>query len=294
MITTDFEKNSFAFLVSDAFAKRIKKSTAEDPLLRQILPSSEELDIVNGFCDDPLGEQRAKVTPCLLHKYYGRVLLLVTKKCALHCRFCFRKNLRFSITKKNLQQAFAYIANDLSINEVILSGGDPLMLADQKLKALLQKLAKISHIKRLRIHTRIPVALPKRITAKLIAMLKSTRFTPMIVIHCNHAQEIDQTVITAINKLRKAGFTLLNQSVLLHGVNDSVAAQVALSEALGSAGVLPYYLHLLDKVSGTAHFAVSLPKAKKIYREMQRLLPGFLVPKLAHEKAGAASKIMIG
>lgn len=291
---TNIEKLlNFPFCAPQEFIARIKNGDLNDPLLRQILPSEDELKNIAGFSCDPLNEKSAEKAPHLLHKYYGRILLLVTNHCVINCRFCFRRTsfLKDSRSDHNFDEAFKYILNNKTISEVILSGGDPLILPPEKLLSLFEKLAAIPHVKRVRIHSRIPIVMPSKITDDLIKAITATRFSPILVVHCNHANEIDEHIKDAIGRLRAAKINVLNQSVLLHGVNDSVDALVALSEKLTEIGIIPYYLHLLDKVSGTTHFTVPINAAKLIHSKLQELLPGYLVPKLVYEKAGAKSKI---
>lgn len=288
-------ERKFSLRVPEEFAKRMQGGK-NDPLLLQVLPSPKELRRFPGFSADPLHENASHPTKCILHKYYGRVLLLTTNNCAIHCRFCFRRHFwrdQKDYTDADLQNAFDYIRHDKTISEVILSGGEPFLLSNVRLKKIFKSLGGIPHIQRLRIHTRMPIVSPSRITADLIKTLTITELLPIIVIHCNHPAEIDLPVRRALKILRKAEINVLNQSVLLKGINDSVQTLVALSEALGNIGVLPYYLHLLDKVSGAGHFAVELKKAKRLHEEMQRLLPGYLVPKLVCEKAGQPAKVQV-
>lgn len=296
VLSNDIElvNSNFPLQVTKDFLQRVKSSDHTDPLLRQILPIKEELLNALGFSKDPLAENSVNPVPGLLHRYFGRVLLLVTQNCAMHCRFCFRRHLpclKKDLKDADFQRIFKYIADDKTITEVILSGGDPLMLPDERLQNIFQDLAKIDHLKRIRIHSRVPIALPSRVNTNLILALTCTRFSPVIVIHCNHANEIDTSVDAAVQIFRAAKINVFNQSVLLKGVNDSVLALVELNEALGAIGVIPYYLHLLDKVAGAAHFAVSLEDAKILYREMQQQLPGYLVPRLVYESVGAKAKI---
>jgi EF-P beta-lysylation protein EpmB len=286
----------FSLRVPRAYAKRIEYSNINDPLLRQVLPLGDELLAVPGYNSDPLGEAATNSMPGLIHKYKGRVLLLVSTSCAINCRYCFRREFPYSDNKPNRvdwQRVFDYIAADESINEVILSGGDPLTAPDNQLAWLVEQAAGIPHIRRLRIHTRLPVVVPSRIDERCLAWLTNHRLQTVVVIHSNHANEIDDEVRAALSRLTAAGITLLNQAVLLKGVNDSVAALSELSETLFASGVLPYYLHLLDKVSGAAHFEVPEPEARALYQSLLAELPGFLVPTLVREIAGESSKTPI-
>ncbi len=272
--------SDFPQLAPAAWLAKIKICDPLDPLLLQILPQKNELKKTAGFKDDPLDEKTASPVSGLIHRYYGRVLLLVTDQCALNCRFCFRRHLRDKVI--NWSAIFSYIKNDQTISEVILSGGDPLMLPPKKLQFILSGLEKIKHLKRIRIHSRVPVANPDLVK---VAILK-TKLPLILVIHCNHPNEIDAKVAKKIASIRALGVFVLNQSVLLRKINDHSQVLVKLSEKLFAIGVIPYYLHILDHIQGAAHFMVTIPKAKKIYSQMKRCLPGYLVPKLVVEKGG--------
>lgn len=283
----------FPLRVPRGFVARMRRGDPRDPLLRQVLPLDEERREVAGFGADPVGDLAAMAVPGVLHKYRGRVLLTVTGACAVHCRYCFRRQYPYSEANPaaaNWGAALDYIAADDTIREVILSGGDPLTLSDRRLEDLLQPLAEIAHVRRLRIHTRLPIVLPERMTGALLHLLAASRLQPVLVVHANHAREIDPAVRQSLGRVRQAGIALLNQSVLLRGVNDSPAALAQLSEALFEAGVLPYYLHMLDKVRGAAHFEVSAADAGRILAELSARLPGYLVPRLVRETAGAPAK----
>jgi EF-P beta-lysylation protein EpmB len=286
----------FPLRVPRGFVARMKKGDVHDPLLKQILPIGTELQTSMEFTADPLHEKNVNPLPGLLHKYKNRVLLTVTSACAVNCRYCFRREFAYSDNNpgtKGYEKIMAYIAADVSINEVILSGGDPLVASDDHLAALIQQLAQIDHVKLLRIHSRLPIVLPERITPSLIAVLKSTRLKPVLVLHCNHANEIAEDVRHILQQLHQAGITLLNQSVLLKDVNDNAEVLIELSEKLFAANVLPYYLHLLDKVNGTQHFEVEEGVAKALHWEMMQHLPGYLVPRLVREVPGAPAKIPV-
>jgi EF-P beta-lysylation protein EpmB len=283
----------FPLRVPEGFIARIKPGDVNDPLLRQILPLDVECDAAPGFAADPVGDLDAMPVPGLLHKYHGRVLLIATGACAVHCRYCFRRHFPYGEAQASRdlgRAALDYIAADSSIREVILSGGDPLSLNNRRLTGLMSRIEVIAHVQRLRIHTRLPVVLPERVDDALLNWLQSGRLKKIVVIHANHANEIDRAVAGALDRLAKGGATLLNQSVLLRGVNDSVEALCSLSEALFAAGVLPYYLHQLDKVQGAAHFDVSAQCATALLRKLNDRLPGYLVPRLVVEQAGALSK----
>jgi EF-P beta-lysylation protein EpmB len=283
----------FPLRVPRGFVARMRRGDAGDPLLRQVLPLADETRAAPGYGDDPVGDRAAMVAPGVLRKYHGRVLLTVTGACAVHCRYCFRRQFSYQAANpatEDWQRAFDCLRADPSVEEVILSGGDPLALGDRRLTALVQGLAGIAHLRRLRLHSRFPIVLPERITAALLAALTATRLSPVLVVHANHAQEIDDSVRRALRRCREAGIVLLNQSVLLRGVNDDAAAIARLSKALFDAGVLPYYLHMLDRVVGAAHFEVTEAQALGIMRRLREHLPGYLVPRLVREVAGAASK----
>ncbi len=276
-----------------SYLNKIQKGNPKDPLLLQIMAQSQELQTPDGFTNDPVGDLNANKTPGLLHKYHGRVLLITTGACAIHCRYCFRRHFPYQqqqAGRDQWSQAINYIQHDTSIKEVILSGGDPLVLSDNKLDNLITRLESIPHLTRLRIHSRLPVVLADRITDSLIQRLKISRFNVCLVIHANHANEITDTEKNMFSRLKQAGITLLNQAVLLKDVNHQLVDQIDLSEALYNVGVLPYYLHLLDPVQGAAHFDVSLSHAQSLIQQMQNQLPGFLVPKLVREISGEASK----
>ena len=286
----------FPLRVPAGFVSRMNQSDPDDPLFKQVWPSVEEENEEAGFIEDPLDEVNQQVSPGLLHKYPGRVLLVLTGACAIHCRYCFRRHFPYSDANpsgENLNRAIEYIQNETSVTEVILSGGDPLSVSDERLSNLVSRLEEIPHLKRLRIHTRFPVVVPERINAACLEWLTKTRLQLAIVLHVNHANELDESVEQAILKLRKHNIPLFNQSVLLKGINDSAQALVALSEALFCYGIIPYYLHLLDPVSGASHFEVDESRAKSLMQEMQKILPGYLVPKLVREDTDKSHKTII-
>ena len=287
------DKPDFPFRVTRCFAARMRYGDAHDPLLRQVLPVASESDDVDGYSADPLAEITLFADGSLIHKYRGRALLVVTGACAIHCRYCFRREFPYSgsVGAGRLSSALASIAADRTLSEVILSGGDPLVLGDTALKTLFTKLASMTHIKRLRIHSRLPVVLPARITPALLAALAGGRLHPVLVIHANHPREIDDEVRDALTACRGAGVTLLNQAVLLRDVNDSAMILASLSETLFAAGVLPYYMHVLDRVRGAAHFDSGDNKAAIIERELRAMLPGYLVPRFVREVPGANAKL---
>lgn len=274
----------------------VEKGNVNDPLLQQVLPLNAEFHSPSDYSTDPLNEQSVNPIPGLLHKYYGRVLLTVTGSCGVHCRYCFRRSFPYDDNnpgRAGWAKVADYIAKDASITEVILSGGDPLMAPDLLLKNLTDKLQAVPHIKTLRIHTRMPIVEPERITPQLLAWLKQLPWRVVIVVHCNHANEIDIKVKRKLNALKKTGAVLLNQTVLLKNINDNAKTLINLSEQLFDAGVLPYYLHMLDKVKGSAHFAVHEKTAKQLIAQLREKLPGYLVPRLVKEIAGEKSKVII-
>jgi L-lysine 2,3-aminomutase len=283
----------FPLFVPRGFVARMRPGDLNDPLLRQVLPLMDESRAAPGYIADPVADEAALRQPGLLQKYHGRVLLITTGACAVHCRYCFRRNYPYDDSPRSLDEwrpAIEQIAADDTIREVILSGGDPLTLVDAMLSALVEQLAEIPHVRRLRIHTRLPIVIPERVTDALIALLQASRLAPFIVIHANHANELDGNVAQALAKMRDAGIVLLNQAVLLGGVNDSVDAQVALCERLVELRVVPYYLHQLDRVTGAAHFEVPIAIGKRILKELKSRLPGYAVPRYVQEVAGADSK----
>ena len=286
----------FPLRVPRSFVARMRSGDWNDPLLLQVLPLAAERAAAPGFFSDPLGEAIAARAPGLLQKYEGRALLIATEACAVHCRYCFRRE--FPYQEHRDQQArwthaLKEIASDPSVHEVILSGGDPLSLSTRRLRTLTAEIAAMPHVRRLRIHTRLPVVLPSRIDDALLDWLRSIAVPTVIVLHVNHANEIDAQVRNACAQLKAANVVLLNQSVLLRGINDSEDALVDLSEALFDAGIMPYYLHLLDRVSGAAHFEVDEPAARRLAGRIAARLPGYLVPRLVRETAGAPAKLAL-
>ncbi|MEX0717681.1 MAG: EF-P beta-lysylation protein EpmB [Planctomycetaceae bacterium] len=287
---------SFPLLVPGSYLARMTPGDPNDPLLRQVLPLGDELEPVPGFTVDAVGDGASRAAPGLLHKYTGRVLLVATGACAVHCRYCFRRHYPYGEEPRRLDDwapALDAIAADPSIHEAILSGGDPLMLTDARLAALIARLEVIPHLRRLRIHTRLPIVLPDRVTADLIESLRSSRLQPIMVVHANHPREIAGDCAEALRMLVRSGIPTLNQAVLLRGVNDSVEAQAALCEALIDLGVLPYYLHQLDRVAGAAHFEVETEKGLSIIAALRERLPSYAVPQYVREVSGAASKLPV-
>ncbi len=286
----------FALRVPHAYLERIEPQNPEDPLLKQILPIGAECEEVEGYSLDPLAEQTQNPTDGVIHKYNGRLLLITGSACAVNCRFCFRRHFPYQDNRLNqhsMKDALAYIRSDTSIKEVILSGGDPLANNDRRLAAIAAELNDIKHIETLRIHTRLPVVIPDRITDELLHWFTGQRLQPVMVIHTNHANEIDDNVHKTLQRLRQADVMLLNQTVLLKGINDTLEALTQLNKALFKAGVLPYYLHLLDPVHGAAHFDVPEHKAKNLMRALMATCPGYLVPKLVREIPGQPGKTWI-
>ena len=283
----------FALRVPRGFVARMRRGDPLDPLLLQVLPQRSEHDQVEGYTTDAVGDMAAKTGHGVLHKYDGRALLIASGSCAVNCRYCFRRHFPYGeeiAAASHWHEALDQLRADLSIREVILSGGDPLALATHKLEELTSGLADLPQVIRLRIHSRLPVVLPERIDDAFVAWLGQLPLQKVVVLHANHANEIDASVDTACARLHRAGATLLNQSVLLRGVNDDADTLVNLSERLFAAGVLPYYLHQLDRVQGTAHFEVSDTRARELQQTLRSRLPGYLVPQLVREVAGDKAK----
>lgn len=286
----------FPVRVPRGYVARMRRGDPRDPLLLQVLPAAAELIATPGYGNDPVGDLASRSGPGVLHKYDGRALLVATGACAVHCRYCFRRHFPYaeeSALHGGWQAALEHVRADTTIAEVILSGGDPWSLNDRRLQQLTDALQELPHVRRLRVHTRYPVVLPERVDAGLLRWLSDLRLQKVVVIHANHANEIDEHVTRACAELKQAGATLLNQSVLLAGVNDSVEALADLSEALFAAGVLPYYLHVLDKVQGAAHFDVNEDCALGLHELLAARLPGYLVPRLVREIAGAPAKMPV-
>ena len=291
------QQPDFAMLVPGPFAARMSPADPTDPLLRQVLPVLQEREHSAGFVADPLGEDDAQLgfkrAPSLIQKYQGRVLMITTPGCAVNCRYCFRRHFPYQDHKPaGHGEALAVIAADASISEVILSGGDPLLLSDEHLLRLLNAINEIPHVQRIRIHSRIPIVLPQRITQGLLDALNQ-RCQMIMVVHSNHPQELNSQTQRAMACLQQAQLMLLNQSVLLRGINDSATVLSALSTKLFTQGVLPYYLHLPDHVAGTQHFFVSDDEGRAIFAKLQKILPGYLLPRLVREHSGAESKTLM-
>ncbi len=288
---------SFPLLVPRGFAARMTKGDPADPLLRQVLPTSREREVVEGFTADPLAERSSLAAAGLVRKYAGRALVLATGGCAVNCRYCFRREFPYAesgATRQGVVAAVDEIAASDDLHEVILSGGDPLLLDDDLLSELVGRLEDIPHVRRLRIHTRLPVVLPERVTERLVERLSESRLRSVVVIHANHAAELDRSVAEAMSRLAASGAILLNQAVLLAGVNDRFETLRDLSDRLLDLGVVPYYLHLLDRVVGAASFEVPESRAVALHRRMRDELPGYAVPRLAREVPGEPAKVWLG
>ncbi len=286
----------FPVRVPRGFAARMRPGDVNDPLLRQVLPDNREDVHAVGFESDPVGDLDSRRAPGVLHKYRGRVLLIATGACAVNCRYCFRRHFpynRDTAARQGWRDALAYIAATPDAREIILSGGDPLVLATSRLRELSSGLDVIAHVRRLRIHSRVPVVLPERIDESLLDWLGGLRQRAVLVIHCNHPNEVDESVVRALRAIQSAGVTVFNQTVLLRGINDSLEVQTRLAETLFDSGVIPYYLHLLDRVQGAAHFEVADPHARALYQAMRRDLPGYLLPRLVREIPGAPFKVPV-
>jgi EF-P beta-lysylation protein EpmB len=287
----------FRLRVPRGFVARMRPGDPADPLLRQVLPVAAELTGEAAYVGDPVGEADALRAPGLLQKYHGRALLITTSSCAVHCRYCFRREFPYAEQTgegTRWSEALAEIAADASLEEIILSGGDPLSLSNARLESLTRALAAIPHVRRIRVHTRQPVVLPSRVDEGLLQWLRATALPVTFVLHVNHPNELDEELAAACARLRATGITLLNQSVLLAGVNDDIEVLAALSRRLFDAGVLPYYLHALDRVKGAAHFAVADERARSLAGQLAARLPGYLVPRLVREVPGAPAKVVLG
>lgn len=283
----------FPLMVTESFLARMRPGDPHDPLLRQVLPLDAEFDEAPGFTADAVGDHAAQIAPGLLQKYAGRALMIATGACAIHCRYCFRRHFPYGAAPRKLddwEPALAAIRADDSLREILLSGGDPLMLTDGRLSDLIDRLAEIPHLTRLRIHSRLPIVLPSRVTDELLEILTSCRLTTIMVVHANHGGELAGACGTALRKLVRAGIPTLNQAVLLRGVNDDVDTLAELCEELVNFGVLPYYLHQLDRVQGAAHFEVAESTGRALIAELRRRLPGYAVPEFVREIPGASHK----
>jgi EF-P beta-lysylation protein EpmB len=286
----------FSLFAPLPYVAKIRVGDTTDPLLRQVLPIANELLETAGYSRDPVGDASSRTSPGILQKYRGRVLILTTGACSVHCRYCFRRHHPYAQDRNGTtgwQPILDSISADSTIREVILSGGDPLTLGDETLAELVTALAEIPHLRRIRVHTRLPVVIPSRVTDGLLRWLAGTRLTPVVVIHANHAQELAEDVAGALAKLSTAGIMILNQAVLLRGVNDRLDAQRDLAERLVACRVVPYYLHQLDRVAGAAHFDTPEGLGERLIAQLRSELPGYAVPRLVQEVPGAASKIVL-
>ena len=293
---TEQAATEFSIKVPQSFVQLMEYGNPNDPLLKQVLPITSELQVDNNFSTDPVDESSFNPVPGIVHKYRNRVLMIISPNCAINCRYCFRRHFPYDENRQSKQQwlkALDYLKTKPEINEVIFSGGDPLAANDHFLRWLTAEIESIQHIKRLRIHTRLPVVIPSRVDDQLLSWLGNTKLKSTLVLHINHANEIDESLRQGVDRLKKSGITVLNQSVLLKGINDNSDQLISLSEKLFDAGIMPYYLHILDPVQGASHFDVSMDRAVEIFCQIQTELPGFLVPKLVQERAGERSKSLI-
>lgn len=286
------QQRHFPLNVSMRLAEKIHKGTLEDPILRQFVPLRDEAKDSLGFHTDPVEESHSRKSKKLIHKYHGRVLLITTSACPVHCRFCFRKH--FDYEKGRLfEEEMEYIRRDSSIHEVILSGGDPLSLSNERLESLIHQLEAIPHVTKIRFHSRFPVAIPERIDEEFLSIIGSCSRQVWFVLHCNHPVELGEDLFERMDRLRKVGAVLLSQSVLLRGVNDQVGVLKELFETLSDRGIVPYYLHQLDRVKGASHFEVSIEEGKQLMRQLSELLPGYALPRYVQEIAGKLGKTII-
>lgn len=286
----------FPLRVTPSFLSRIKRGDLNDPLLKQVLPLGAELETKPEFSADPLEEAQFNPIKGLIHKYTNRVLVIAATNCAINCRYCFRREFDYRanrLSRDDWSAIFNYIAARPEIDELIFSGGEPLLLSDAHLAWVLEELEKISHLERIRLHSRLPIVLPSRLTLELIRTLTETRFQSVLVVHCNHANELNDETGLALSEARKHGITVLNQAVALKGINDTAEDQINLAKRLFHYGVLPYYLHMLDRVVGSTHFELTLTEVLELYERMRETLPGYLLPKLVKEEAGERAKTVI-
>lgn len=283
----------FTLNLPQRLAEKIAKGTLDDPILKQFLPAAIENQAKTAFNKDPVGDQLCCKSSKMLHKYHGRVLLVCTSACAMHCRYCFRQHFNYNTTDKFFDKELELIENDTSIHEVILSGGDPLSLDDKILFDLIHRLAQIPHISKVRFHTRFPIGIPERIDAPFLNMLKSTPLQFWFVVHTNHAHELDADIYSALRSIQMLGIPVLSMSVLLKGVNDNVEALTNLYSSLADHGIFAYYLNQLDRVQGAAHFEVSEERGKELMQELASILPGYALPRYVKEIPGKPSKTII-
>ncbi|EFB42078.1 MULTISPECIES: KamA family radical SAM protein [Parachlamydia] len=285
-----FKRPSFPLNLPKRLAEKIKKNTLDDPILKQFLPTLAEQKQLAGFTLDPVGDTQFTKAPKLLHKYNGRALIVCTSACVMNCRFCFRQNFDYEVQEKGFQKELELIAADETLQEIILSGGDPLSLSDTVLVHLLDALSHIKHVKRVRFHTRFPIGIPERIDDAFLNLFENRPFITWFVLHTNHPNELDDHIFHHLHLLQRKGVILLTQSVLLKGVNDCPKVLCELFNQLVNRGIIPYYLHQLDRVQGGAHFEVSEERGKELIQEIAKSLPGYAVPKYVREIAGEPNK----
>lgn len=287
-------KSDFPLNVPLRLAQKMQKNNLQDPILRQFLPSDDEANRSSSFIFDPVGDEVSRKNSRILHKYHGRVLLICTQACAMHCRYCFRQHFDYASGQDlDFVQAIQYICQDSTIREVILSGGDPLSLSNERLAGLLGQLQNIPHIKKIRFHTRFPIGIPERIDAEFLAILSNCKCQIFFVIHCNHPLELDNDIFSALKSVQKLGIPVLNQTVLLKGINDCHITMIELCHLLTDHGILPYYLHQLDRVAGAERFETSVVYGLELIKELQCHLPGYGIPKYVQEIAGTKNKTHI-
>ena len=282
--------SKFPLNVPRRLAEKVEKGNWEDPVLRQFLPLLEESKPSPLFVMDPVADGSFRTTPKLLHKYHGRALLVCTSACAMHCRYCFRQHFDYETQDKLFKEELAAIKDDPTLTEILLSGGDPLSLSDTQLQYLLDQLDKIPHLKRIRFHTRFPIGIPERIDESFLHILAACKKQVIFVIHCNHPKELDETIFDHLKKVQQLGIPILSQTVLLRGINDDVQSLKGLFELLIDHGIVPYYLHQLDRVQGAAHFEVSEEEGKLLMNQLESLLPGYAVPKYVREIPNLSKK----
>ncbi|MBS0603686.1 MAG: EF-P beta-lysylation protein EpmB [Verrucomicrobia bacterium] len=286
-------RSKFPLNVPLRLVQKIAKGDWNDPVLRQFLPTLKELEPSPLFVLDPVADEQSRKTPKLLHKYHGRALLVCTSACAMHCRYCFRQHFDYETADKLFKDELEEIANEPSLSEILLSGGDPLSLSDAQLKHLLGELDQIPHLKRIRFHTRFPMGIPERIDDSFVSLLSSLKKQVIFVIHCNHPGEFDDEIFKRLKKIQHLGIPVLTQTVLLKGINDDVETLKKLFLLLIDNGIIPYYLHQLDRVQGSAHFEVSEEEGKQLMAALETLLPGYALPKYVREIAGQPKKTQI-
>lgn len=284
------EKPKFVLNLPLRLAEKIQKQTLNDPILKQFLPTLQEKIKTNGFICDPVGDLAARRGSKLLHKYEGRVLLVCTSACAMHCRYCFRQNFDYEVQDKTFAEELECIRQDSSIKEVILSGGDPLSLSEMVLEPLIKQISQMKHIKRIRFHTRFPIGIPERIDENFLQLIENIPQQIWFILHSNHPDELDDVLFSKVKLLQERRVIVGNQAVLLKDVNDNIETLQELCEKLVDNGILPYYLHQLDRVQGSAHFEVPEAKGLDLIRQLRERLPGYAIPKFVREIAGELSK----